>query len=90
MRRGGTGPRHARDHGWSRLSLAADGTALVRDGYLAGTPTEVAAQVRAFHDAGLAHLTLFVGAEGDPSPLPALTADTLARFAPVLEAIRGD
>jgi alkanesulfonate monooxygenase SsuD/methylene tetrahydromethanopterin reductase-like flavin-dependent oxidoreductase (luciferase family) len=74
--------------GWSRLSLAADGTAVPRDGYLAGRPAEVGGQVRAFRDAGLAHLTFFVGAEGDPSPLPALTAETLERFAPVLEAIR--
>ena len=74
--------------GWSRLSLAADGTAVPRDGYLAGSPTEVGAQVRAFREAGLSHLTFFVGSEGDPSPLPALTAETLGRFAPVLEAIR--
>ena len=74
--------------GWSRLSLTPDGTAVPRDGYLAGSPAEVAAQVRAFHEAGLAHLTFYVGAEGDPSPLPALTAETLGRFAPVLEAIR--
>ena len=74
--------------GWSRLSLALDGTAVPRDGYLAGTPAEIGDQVRAFHAAGLAHLTLYVGAEDDPSPLPALTAETLDRFAPVLEAIR--
>lgn len=74
--------------GWSRLSLAPDGTAVPRDGYLTGSPAEVGAQVRAFREAGLAHLTFYVGAEDDPSPLPALTAETLARFAPVLEAIR--
>ena len=74
--------------GWSRLSLTPDGTAVPREGYLAGSPAEVGAQVRAFHGAGLAHLTFYVGAEGDPSPLPALTAETLGRFAPVLEAIR--
>jgi len=74
--------------GWSRLSLAADGTAVPRDGYLAGSPAEVGEQVRAFHDAGLAHLTFYVGVEDDPSPLPALTSEALGRFAPVLEAIR--
>ncbi len=74
--------------GWSRLSLAADGSAVRRDGYLSGTPAEVGEQVRSFRDAGLSHLTFYVGAEGDPSPLPALTAETLGRFAPVLEAIR--
>ena len=74
--------------GWSRLSLASDGTAVPREGYLSGSPAAVGAQVRAFREAGLAHLTFFVGATGDPSPLPALTAETLGRFAPVLEAIR--
>jgi alkanesulfonate monooxygenase SsuD/methylene tetrahydromethanopterin reductase-like flavin-dependent oxidoreductase (luciferase family) len=74
--------------GWSRLSLAADGTAVPREGYLAGSPADVGDQVRAFRAAGLSHLTFFVGAEGDPSPLPALTAEALDRFAPVLEAIR--
>ena len=75
--------------GWCRLSLARDGTAVPRDGYLAGSPALVGEQVRAFRDAGLSHLTFFVGDEGDPSPLPALTAETLERFVPVLEAIRG-
>jgi alkanesulfonate monooxygenase SsuD/methylene tetrahydromethanopterin reductase-like flavin-dependent oxidoreductase (luciferase family) len=74
--------------GWSRLSLAPDGTAVERDGYLSGDPSEVGRRVRAFRDAGLDHLTLYVGAEDDPSPLPALTGETLTRFAPVLEAIR--
>ena len=74
--------------GWSRLSLAADGTAVPRAGHLAGSPAEVGAQVRAFRDAGLDHLTLYVGVEDDPSPLPALTSEALVRFAPVLEAIR--
>jgi alkanesulfonate monooxygenase SsuD/methylene tetrahydromethanopterin reductase-like flavin-dependent oxidoreductase (luciferase family) len=74
--------------GWSRLSLAAGGSAVSREGYLAGTPAEIGAQVRAFRDAGLSHLTFFVGTDDDPSPLPALTAETLERFAPFLEAIR--
>ena len=33
--------------GWGRLVLEADGTALARDGCLAGSPAEVAATVRA-------------------------------------------
>ncbi len=74
--------------GWSRLALSRDGTAVPRDGYLAGSPAEVGAQVRAFRDAGLAHLTFYVGADDEPSTFPALTAETLGRFAPVLEAIR--
>jgi alkanesulfonate monooxygenase SsuD/methylene tetrahydromethanopterin reductase-like flavin-dependent oxidoreductase (luciferase family) len=74
--------------GWSRLSLAPDGRAVVRDGHLAGSASSIGAQVRGFREAGLSHLTIYVGAEGDPSPLPALTPATLGLFAPVLEAIR--
>ena len=74
--------------GWARLVLEEDGTALARDGCLAGSPAEVAATVRGFVGAGLRHLTFYVGAPDDPSRLPALTPATLARFAPVHEAIR--
>jgi alkanesulfonate monooxygenase SsuD/methylene tetrahydromethanopterin reductase-like flavin-dependent oxidoreductase (luciferase family) len=74
--------------GWARVALDERGNGVPRDGYLAGTPAQLGEQVRAFHAAGIAHLTFHVGTEGDPSRLPALTAETLARFAPVLEAIR--
>ena len=40
------------------------------------------------HEAGLRHLTLYVGDTDDPSPMPALRRETLERFAPFLEAIR--
>lgn len=75
--------------GWARLSLDARGVAVPHAGCLDGTPAEIGDQVRAFHAAGLAHITFYVGADGDPSRLPALTAETLARFAPALAAIRG-
>jgi len=74
--------------GWARVVLEADGTALERDGCLAGAPEEVARTVRGFADAGLRHLTFYVGLPDDPSRLPALTSVALARLAPVLEAIR--
>jgi len=74
--------------GWARLVLEEDGAALTRDGCLSGSPSEVAATVRGFADAGLRHLTFYVGAPDDPSRLPALTAATLERLAPVLEAVR--
>ncbi len=74
--------------GWGRVVLDADGVALERDGCLAGSPEEVAATVRGFAVAGLRHLTFYIGAPDDPSRLPALTLETLARFGPVLEAIR--
>jgi hypothetical protein len=63
-------------------------TALPRDGCLAGSPAEVAATVRAFADAGLRHLTIYLGHPDDPSRYPALTREMLERFGPVLEAIR--
>jgi alkanesulfonate monooxygenase SsuD/methylene tetrahydromethanopterin reductase-like flavin-dependent oxidoreductase (luciferase family) len=74
--------------GWARLVLEEDGSALVRDGCLAGSPAEVAATVRGFVESGLRHVTFYVGAPDDPSRLPALTPAMLARFAPVLEAVR--
>jgi alkanesulfonate monooxygenase SsuD/methylene tetrahydromethanopterin reductase-like flavin-dependent oxidoreductase (luciferase family) len=74
--------------GWARLVLEEDGTALPRAGCLSGSTAEVAATVRGFVEAGLRHLTFYVGAPDDPSRLPALTPATLARFAPVLEAVR--
>jgi alkanesulfonate monooxygenase SsuD/methylene tetrahydromethanopterin reductase-like flavin-dependent oxidoreductase (luciferase family) len=74
--------------GWARLVLVEDGTALARDGCLCGSPAEVAATVRGFVEAGLRHLTFYVGAPDNPSRLPALTPVTLARFAAVHEAIR--
>ncbi len=74
--------------GWGRVVLDEDGTALEREGCLAGSPAVVAETVRWFAAAGLRHLTLHVGAPDDPSRYPALTPAMLARFAPLLEAIR--
>jgi hypothetical protein len=48
----------------------------------------VAGTVRGFAASGLRHLTLYIGAPDDPSRLPALTPATLARLAPLLEAVR--
>ncbi len=74
--------------GWGRLALDDTGTAVARDGWLSGPPAGVAATVRGFAEAGLRHLTLYVAAPDEPSKLPALTRASLARLAPVLEAIR--
>ena len=73
--------------GWGRLAIDDDGLAVTRDGYLGGRPEEVAATLGAFAAAGLAHITLYPGAVDDPSPLPALTTASLARFAPFLDAL---
>jgi hypothetical protein len=45
--------------------------------------------VRSFAEAGLRHMTFYIGAPDDPSRYPALTRATLASFGPLLEAIRG-
>jgi alkanesulfonate monooxygenase SsuD/methylene tetrahydromethanopterin reductase-like flavin-dependent oxidoreductase (luciferase family) len=74
--------------GWVRLALDGRGHAVEKPGCLTGDPGAVAATVRAIHAAGVAHLTFHVGTADDPSPMPALTDDTLARFGPFLEAIR--
>ena len=52
------------------------------------TPRRSRRRRAAIHAAGIAHLTFYIGAVDDPSPLPALTDETLAMFAPFLEAIR--
>jgi alkanesulfonate monooxygenase SsuD/methylene tetrahydromethanopterin reductase-like flavin-dependent oxidoreductase (luciferase family) len=74
--------------GWARLAIDDDGVAIDRPGCLAGEPAEVATTVRAVRAAGVQHLTMYIGTADDPSPLPALTDETLDRFAPYLDAIR--
>ena len=76
--------------GWARIAVGDEGRAVKRDGWLAGSPDEVAAALRAMRDAGLAHVTLYVGDADDPSPLPALTAERLAWLAPVVDALTPD
>ena len=74
--------------GWARLALRPDGSAVPREGWLGGSAEEVAGTLGAVHAAGISHMTLYPGVDGDPSPLPALTRAALARFARVLEALR--
>jgi alkanesulfonate monooxygenase SsuD/methylene tetrahydromethanopterin reductase-like flavin-dependent oxidoreductase (luciferase family) len=74
--------------GYGRVRLRADGTAVAAPGWIGGARAEAAATMAAMADAGLRHLTLYVGAEDDPSPIPALTGESLERFAPLLEALQ--
>jgi alkanesulfonate monooxygenase SsuD/methylene tetrahydromethanopterin reductase-like flavin-dependent oxidoreductase (luciferase family) len=74
--------------GWARLSIGPAGNAVSRPGWLEGGPDEVAATLRAVRAAGVTHVTVYPGDADDPSPLPALTAPVLERFAPFLEALR--
>ncbi len=73
--------------GWARIAFDARGNGVGRTGWLAGSPEELAATLRAMAAAGLVHLAVYLGTEDDPSPLPALTPQALERFAPVLEAL---
>ena len=73
--------------GWGRVVLDDRSTALPREGCMAGSPEEVAATVRAFADAGLRHLTIYLGHPDDPSRYPALTPRDAG---PVRAAARGD
>lgn len=74
--------------GWGRVALDGSGRGVARPGWLSGTPGEIAGTIRAMADAGLGHLSVYVGTDEDPSPLPALTPRALEWFAPVLEALR--
>ena len=74
--------------GWARIAVDARGVAVEKPGCIPGDPGAVAATAATIHAAGIAHLTFYIGAADDPSPLPALTDETLAMFGPFLEAIR--
>jgi alkanesulfonate monooxygenase SsuD/methylene tetrahydromethanopterin reductase-like flavin-dependent oxidoreductase (luciferase family) len=73
--------------GWARIALSEDGVGTSRPGWLTGSPMAVADTLVGMAGAGVQHVSLYVGTDGDPSPLPALSAPALARLAPVLEAI---
>jgi len=84
----GRDPATLRVTGWGRVAIDDHGIAVDKRGCLVGEPAEVAATVRGIRDAGVEHLTIYPGTADDPSPLPALTDETLDRFAPFLGAIR--
>lgn len=72
--------------GWARIAFGDDGRGEPRPGWLAGTVAELRSTLAAIDAAGVAHLTLYVGAADDPSPRPALSRASLDRVAPLLEA----
>jgi alkanesulfonate monooxygenase SsuD/methylene tetrahydromethanopterin reductase-like flavin-dependent oxidoreductase (luciferase family) len=84
----GRDPATLRLTAWARLVIDDRGRALDRDGWLSGTPDEVAATCAAFVRAGISHLTLYAADPGDPSRIPALTPAMLQRLAPFVESIR--
>jgi alkanesulfonate monooxygenase SsuD/methylene tetrahydromethanopterin reductase-like flavin-dependent oxidoreductase (luciferase family) len=85
--RAGRDPATLAVTGWGRIALDAESRGVERPGWLAGEPAEVAATLRAIADKGVRHVSVYAGMEEDRSPLPALTAPALERFAPVLEAL---
>ncbi|MFN8631584.1 MAG: LLM class flavin-dependent oxidoreductase [Chloroflexota bacterium] len=73
--------------GYGRVRLARGGEAREAASWLSGEPGAIAELLAAIGEAGVAHISLYLGTDDDPSPLPALTATALERFAPVLEAL---
>lgn len=73
--------------GWARLALDPAGTAAARPGWLAGTPDQTARTLRGMAAAGVGHVTLYAGTDGDPGPVPALARPVLDRLRPLLEAL---
>jgi alkanesulfonate monooxygenase SsuD/methylene tetrahydromethanopterin reductase-like flavin-dependent oxidoreductase (luciferase family) len=83
----GRDPRRLDVTGWGRIALDQAGFGTERPGWLAGSPDAIAATLLAMSEAGVRHVSLYIGTDEDPSPLPALTPRALERFAPVLEAL---
>jgi alkanesulfonate monooxygenase SsuD/methylene tetrahydromethanopterin reductase-like flavin-dependent oxidoreductase (luciferase family) len=85
----GRDPTTIRMTGWTRVAPSVDGS-LGRDrkDTIAGTPAQIAERLAELHDAGVDHLTCFVGDEDDEHAYPALTPRSLARFAAVMETLR--
>jgi alkanesulfonate monooxygenase SsuD/methylene tetrahydromethanopterin reductase-like flavin-dependent oxidoreductase (luciferase family) len=74
--------------GWGRISLDAAGAGVERRGWISGAPKAIAATLAAMAGAGLRHLSIYIGTDDERSPMPALTARSLDRFGPVMEALR--
>jgi alkanesulfonate monooxygenase SsuD/methylene tetrahydromethanopterin reductase-like flavin-dependent oxidoreductase (luciferase family) len=69
--------------GWARVVLDRD--AADRTDTIAGSPDEIAGALRALHEAGISHVSCYVGHPDDPSPYPALTRPALERWAAVMD-----
>lgn len=89
-RRVGRDPSTLALTGWGRISLDAGGNGVARNGWLSGSPAEMAATVSALAEAGLRHISIYIGNDDDRSPMPALTTRALERFAPLAQALRAD
>ena len=75
--------------GWTRIAPSADGRLDAdRADTISGTPDAVAARLAELADAGLAHVTCFVGSEEEPHLYASLTARTLDSLVDVVERLR--
>jgi alkanesulfonate monooxygenase SsuD/methylene tetrahydromethanopterin reductase-like flavin-dependent oxidoreductase (luciferase family) len=76
--------------GWARVAPSPDGRLDAdREDTISGTATAIAERLSAIHEAGVAHLTCFIGDDEDRHAYPALTPAALGRFAAVVGALRG-
>lgn len=73
--------------GYGRIRLDAEGRGREAPGWLGGDLEAIAQTLRSIADAGVSHVSLYLGTDDDPSPLPALTPRALERFAPALERL---
>ena len=74
--------------GWARIAPSPDGRlGSDREDTISGTPWAIADRLLEIHDAGVEHITCFVGDEEDEREFPSLTRRSLDRFARILEAL---
>ena len=74
--------------GWARIAPSPDGRlGADRADTISGTPSAIAERLLEIHDAGLEHLTCFIGDADDEREFPSLTRGALERFARILEAL---
>jgi alkanesulfonate monooxygenase SsuD/methylene tetrahydromethanopterin reductase-like flavin-dependent oxidoreductase (luciferase family) len=86
----GRDPSTLRLTGWVRVAPSADGRLdAERDDTIAGTPGAIAERLAGLGEAGLEHVTCFIGDPDDHHQYPALTPAALERFEAVLGALRG-
>ena len=85
----GRDPATLRLTAWTRVAPSPDGRLDAdRSDTIAGTPEAIAERLAELHEAGIDHLTCFIGDEDDGHQYPALTAKALDRFALILEGLR--
>lgn len=75
--------------GFSRVAVSDDGRLDAdRPDTISGTPDVVADRIASLADAGVEHLTCFIGDPTDDHEFPALTRGALDRLVPVLDRLR--